>query len=55
MEKTYVLIPTNLRIGHVGGVYGPYPTRAEAKKALYEDFDFPTPEEVLIRPIYAVL
>lgn len=51
----HVLIATNPNISHVGGVFGPYASKAAAKKALEEDFDFPHPEDVLIRPLYSKL
>lgn len=47
----YVVIPTNLRIDHIGCAYGPFNTYREAEDFFYAT-NFPTEEDVIIRKIF---
>lgn len=48
----FVIVPTNPRINHIGCIFGPFDTREDAQTAI-EKMNFPTPEDVLIRPFAA--
>lgn len=48
----YVVIPTNHRINHIGGVVGPFDSKELAQEYI-DQAEYATPEEVEIHPFHA--